>query len=82
MAVQVVGMASNSFKNRDGETIHYAKLYVTYEPSEREAEYTSGFIAETVKVKPEMLKGLQLGDYVNIMYDKNGRVVNIVLSSN
>ncbi len=36
-------------------------------------------VAEPVKVRPEMLKGLQLGDDVNVLYDKNGRVVQVEL---
>ena len=79
MSMELVGMMSNSFKNSDGEIIHYAKLYVVREPDTREAEYTQGMVAEPVKVRPEMLKGLQLGDKVNVLYDKNGRVVQVEL---
>lgn len=37
MSMELVGMMSNSFKNSDGEIIHYAKLYVVREPDTREA---------------------------------------------
>lgn len=43
MSMELVGMMSNSFKNSDGEIIHYAKLYVVREPDTREAEYNPGY---------------------------------------
>lgn len=75
MACQVVGKKSGTFTDKKtGEVVEFGKLYVTYPDSTVE-----GLSCEAVSLKPEMIKGLSVGDNVRLNRNQYGRVIEVEL---
>lgn len=71
----VVGKKLDNFQDKDtGRIIEYAKIFVTY-PDVK----TTGLVTEALSVKPELLQGLNIGDNINVSYNKYGKVQDIFL---
>lgn len=68
----VVGKKLGEFKNTSNEIVKYARLYVTYEDDK-----TEGLIAEMVKISVDLFDLAKVGDEIEVMYNKFGKVTDI-----
>lgn len=68
-------MKLSNFTTNDGKTVPYARLFVTIEDEEKED--IDGVAVDTIKIKPDMIHALQVGDVIDITYTKFGGVREI-----
>lgn len=73
--MKVIGKRSGSF-TKDGKTYDYARLYVVDVFSDRDLEENEcdGSPCDILKVSPEIAKAVNVGDDVNPVYDKYGKI--------
>lgn len=74
---RVLGHFVNSFKNKEGEHISYALIFLI-PLKEPEKGVITGDYVETQKVKPALLDNVEVGETVSLMYNKYGKVQEIV----
>lgn len=74
-ACKVIGYKIGEFTDKkSGEKVTYGKLYTT-----SEAKDVNGLACEAFSVKPDMLSGIGIGDDVEILYNRYGRVESVVV---
>lgn len=72
--MKVVGMKLASFTDKKtGEVISYGKIYVTYE-----SKNVTGLQTEEITVKPDMVNMVKVGQEIDVLYNKYGKVQQIV----
>lgn len=71
--MNVVGKFLGTGKDKEtGKEFKYARIYVTY-PN----DHTEGMVAEEIKVKPDQLNDVMIGDDIEIGYNKYGKAERI-----
>ena len=72
----VIGCMSGSFNPKDGkgEKIEYRKLYVLERNGGKSGSWLGYKVATYRVASAEVLEGLEVGDLVQIYFDKYGRV--------
>lgn len=75
MIYDVIGYRNSSFKSSDGNTISGVTMYLTYSDSS-----VTGLVADRVFISTNKLNGYvpQLGDVVDVEYNKYGKVHGIM----
>lgn len=73
MAYEVVGKKAGTFTDRKtGEVVEFGRLYVNYPDTTVE-----GLACEAVSIKPDMLKGISVGDSVRFDRNQYGKVISV-----
>lgn len=73
--MKVIGKRTGSFRDQQtGQDVTFGKLYVVYD-----AENVEGQVAESISVKPDLLKDIPVGSEVELYYNKYGRVFSFDL---
>jgi hypothetical protein len=78
----VIGIKRGEFvDDSTGKKIHYAKLYVTYPfgPNGKLPEGCIGEKCEVINVPLRLLDKVKLGDRIEVLYNKYGRIRDIVV---
>lgn len=71
----VIGKRTGSFRDQQtGQEVTFGKLYVVYD-----AKNVEGQVAESISVKPDLLKDIPVGSEVELYYNKYGRVFSFDL---
>lgn len=71
----VIGKRTGSFRDQQtGQDVTFGKLYVVYD-----AKNVEGQVAESISVKPDLLKDIPVGSEVELYYNKYGRVFSFDL---
>lgn len=75
---KVIGHYCNSFKDKQtGESVSYAKLFLSPLESPSKGAIT-GLYIEQFSVKPEVLTGVSPDDTISLLFNKYGKVQDIV----
>ena len=71
----VIGKRTGSFRDQQtGQEVTFGKLYVVYD-----AQNVEGQVAESISVKPDLLKDIPVGSEIELYYNKYGRVFSFDL---
>jgi len=73
--ITIVGMKLSEFTGDNGKKVPYARLFVTIQDDTKED--IDGVAVDIVKIKPDMIHELQVGDIIDIAYTKFGGVREI-----
>lgn len=73
MAVKVVGKRVSEFTDKkSGELVKFGKVYVTYQ--DESVKGVTGIIAEAISMRPELVEKVQVGQEINLVYNKYGKI--------
>lgn len=79
----VIGLRKGSFTDKKtGELVSYGRIYVTYpfeSPDGKLPDGCMGQKAEELKVPVDALEGVQVGDIIEPVYNRYGRVDSVVV---
>lgn len=71
----VIGKRTGSFRDQQtGKEVTFGKLYVVYD-----AQNVEGQVAESISLKPDLLKDIPVGSEIELYYNKYGRVFSFDL---
>lgn len=65
----VIGIETVRYTNKDGKEVNGVRLHLTFENPK-----TDGLCCDSVYMKTDVAKGVNVGDVVRIFYNKYGRV--------
>lgn len=78
--MEVIGIKDVNFEAKDGSTVQGVKLFVTDDSVEVNAGVAcdSLFLSDSLLERNELRAGdIQLGDHLNISYNKYGRIQSV-----
>lgn len=73
MKVEIIGIESVDYESKKtGRRVEGYRLYVQFEK-----EHCQGYATDVVFIKKSLLEDFTVGDEVEILYDKYGKVVSL-----
>lgn len=73
----VIGYFANSFNDKEGKNVSYAKLFLN-PVAKPDKGVITGELIETYSVKPELLSNVIIGSTISLFFNKYGKVQDIV----